>query len=316
MVKFVSHNRPFGGCASRRIASYYHCKPNSRRNERYEDDYFSAASIQEPIPPGDTPGRIGASRRDGDPFLCLRQTDPGKRRLKVASRSRASVHLYVPALQHEDHDQNSCRLEKGLHDLRLRHDEFRLLQREKEITVMAMTTQTKNLHTLQSCLVCLVMACLSATASANKEQAEVHSVSTDMVTIMTLLLNHDSIRFTIQNIPGGERTTTTSKDLATVKAVRLHAREMRARVQQGNNIRPNDPLFVEIFRRHKEINDLITDIPGGVSEDETSPDPQVVLLIRAHAQVVASFVRQGLAATHLNTPLPKGYHADASNPAH
>ncbi len=56
---------------------------------------------------------------------------------------------------------------------------------------------------------------------------------------------------------------------------------------------------------------MITDIPGGVSEEETSHNSQVVLLIRAHAKTVAGFVRQGLEATHQNTPLPKGYHSDA-----
>lgn len=171
-------------------------------------------------------------------------------------------------------------------------------------------------RTLQSCLACLVLAGLTAdtstgaAAGTGKEQAAVHSVSTDMVTIMTLLKNHATIRFVVQDIPGGERTRTTSGDPETTRAIRLHAREMRARVWQGNNIRPNDPLFVEIFRRHKEISDVITDIPGGVAEEETSPDSQMVLLIRAHARVVADFVRRGLPATHQNTPLPQGYRSD------
>ena len=183
---------------------------------------------------------------------------------------------------------------------------------------MIVAETAKILHVLPSGLICSVVVLLctgtptAATASgAGKDQTEVHSVSTDMVTIMTLLRNHAAIRFVIRDIPGGERTLTTSKDPEVVKAIRLHAREMRARVKQGSNIRPNDPIFVEIFRRHKQIRDVITDIPGGVSEDETSPDPQMILLIRAHAQIVAKFARQGLAATHQNTPLPKGYHADS-----
>jgi len=183
----------------------------------------------------------------------------------------------------------------------------------------------KILHTIQCGPLCAAMTWLctgtpvaTMAANAGKDQAEVHSVSTDMVTIMTLLRNHAAIRFVIRDIPGGERTSTTSSDPEVVKAIRLHAREMRARVEQGSNIRPNDPIFVEIFRRHKEISDVITDIPGGVLEDETSPNPQIVLLIRAHAQIVAKFVRQGLAATHQNTPLPKAYHSDSppEPPAH
>lgn len=168
---------------------------------------------------------------------------------------------------------------------------------------------------------CCVLACLGALSSvaaepprdnaapkADKAQTDVHTVSADMVPIMALLLNHEKIHFTIEDVPGGERTTTTSQDPEIAKVIRVHAREMKARVKQGNVIRPNDPLFAEIFRRHKEIRDVITDVPGGVSEVETSRSAQVVLLIRAHAQAVAGFVRQGLAATRANTPLPKGYH--------
>ena len=211
----------------------------------------------------------------------------------------------------------------------------------------AMTTRSKRGCNFQSGLACVVMAGLIALGSSawgmpawgmpaqettphspasatvpsgagkdqaaiHKGQSAVHTVSTDMVSIMTLLLNHGKIRFTIENIPRGVRTITTSKDAGIMRAIRLHAREMKVRVQQGNNIRPNDPIFIEIFRRHCEISDVITDIPGGVSEDETSRDPQVVLLIRAHAKTVAGFVRQGLEATHQNTPLPKGYHPNAA----
>jgi hypothetical protein len=130
-----------------------------------------------------------------------------------------------------------------------------------------------------------------------------------MVTIMALLNNHRKIRFTIEWIPGGARTVTTSTDPQTVHAIRRHAREMKARLELGNNIRQTDPLFIEIFKHHREIKSSIRDIPGGVSEDETSANPQVVLLIRAHAKTVARFVRDGLEATRDNTPLPKAYQA-------
>jgi hypothetical protein len=163
---------------------------------------------------------------------------------------------------------------------------------------------------MSGALICLVLVWSRApadTAAAGPVRPDVHTVATDMVPIMTLLLNHEKIRFTLADIPGGTRTITTSKDPGLIKTIRLHAREMKARVQQGTNIRPHDPIFVELFRHHTEIKDVITDIPGGVSEDETSPNPQVILLIRAHAKTVAGFVRQGLPATHQNTPLPKGY---------
>jgi len=151
-------------------------------------------------------------------------------------------------------------------------------------------------------------------APANKAPAtsagEVHSIPTDMGPIMTLLRGHDKIHFKTEDIPGGERTITTSEDPAIVKAIQVHAHEMRARVIQGANIRPKDPIFIETFKHHEEIKDVITDLPNGVTEDETSLNPQVVLLIRAHAQAVAGFVRDGVPAAKRNTPLPKGYRPD------
>lgn len=194
-----------------------------------------------------------------------------------------------------------------------------------------MTARPKSMYSIQSSFVCVVIAGLSAlSASAwGKPTSEttprspdaatgtsgVHSVSTDMVPIMALLRNHEKIRFTLLPIPWGERTITTSTDPQITQTIRLHAREMKARVQQGDNIRPHDPIFIEIFRHHREIHDVITDIPGGVTEEETSQNPQVVLLIRAHAQAVAGFARQGIAATRRNTPLPKGYHLPPRDPA-
>jgi len=151
--------------------------------------------------------------------------------------------------------------------------------------------------------------------NAEKDQAEVHSIKTDMGPIMTLLFNHDKVKLTIQNIPGGVRTITTSTDPEIVKAIRTHSLEMKARMDQGNVIRPNDPLFAELFRRHKEIKVVLRDIPNGVLEDETSKNAQVALLIHAHSQRVAGFVREGLPATRQNSPLPQGYHATEPAPS-
>ena len=100
----------------------------------------------------------------------------------------------------------------------------------------AMTTRSKRGCNFQSGLACVVMAGLIALGSSawgmpawgmpaqettphspasatvpsgagkdqaaiHKGQSAVHTVSTDMVSIMTLLLNHGKIRFTIENIP-------------------------------------------------------------------------------------------------------------------
>lgn len=111
----------------------------------------------------------------------------------------------------------------------------------------------------------------------------------------------------MRDIPHGERTTVTSTDPAMVVLLRQHAQSMRVRLLYGDNLRPADPVFVELFRRHSEVYATIRNIPGGVTEVETSKNPQVVLLIRAHAREVGEFVRYGMPRAKQSSPLPKGY---------
>ena len=134
-----------------------------------------------------------------------------------------------------------------------------------------------------------------------------HSIAVDMQPIMQLLSNREKVNYVVTFIPGGVRTITTSKDPKVADTIRTHSWEMKARMDRGDNIRPTDPLFQEIFRRHAEITVRLRNIAGGVEEDETSQNPQVVLLIRAHTQVVEEFIREGLARARRPSPLPTGY---------
>ena len=131
----------------------------------------------------------------------------------------------------------------------------------------------------------------------------------DMMPIHTLLMNHDAITRTVQEIPGGVRTITTSKDPQIAKTIRTHVWQMKARLARNEPIRQMDPLFRQIFLHHSEFNLQIQDIAGGVRTVETSKNPQVTLLIRQHARAaVSEFVKYGMPRMMQPTPLPKGYH--------
>ncbi len=83
---------------------------------------------------------------------------------------------------------------------------------------------------------------------------------------------------------------------------------MKARVEAGEPIRQMDPVFREIFEHHAKIRMDVEDIPGGARVTETSDDPQIVLLIRQHAQrAVSEFVVDGMQRAMQPTPLPPGY---------
>jgi hypothetical protein len=156
-------------------------------------------------------------------------------------------------------------------------------------------------------LLAIQIPAVAQSGSTSEAQTQGHSIPEDMATIIVLLRNHTKITFQVQAIPGGVRTTATSKDPAITKLLRLHAVEMHVRLQQGSNIRPTDPLFIELFRYHASITATMRNIPGGVTEVETSKIPAVVLLIRAHAEVVGEFVRYGMPRAREPSPLPKGY---------
>lgn len=55
-------------------------------------------------------------------------------------------------------------------------------------------------------------------------------------------------------------------------------------------------MFRDVFAHAGEITVSLKDVEGGVEVMETGDDPSVVMMIRAHAAKVSSFVAQGHAA--------------------
>ena len=127
-------------------------------------------------------------------------------------------------------------------------------------------------------------------------------------TIHGLLDRHESIERTVKNVKHGVETVTTSDDPEVTAMIRDHVRQMKQRVESGHGMRWWDPVFAELFKHHDKIEMKIKDVPGGVRVREPSPDPQVVLLIRQHAERgVSEFVADGRARAQHETPLPDGY---------
>lgn len=114
--------------------------------------------------------------------------------------------------------------------------------------------------------------------------------------IWTLLDHHDSIKRSIEEIPDGVSTTTTTSRPELVGALRTHVRQMARRLESGQSVRMWDPVFRDVFQHAREIKMEIKEIDGGVLVTETSANPAVVPMIRAHAQKVAQFAEQGYAA--------------------
>ncbi len=108
-----------------------------------------------------------------------------------------------------------------------------------------------------------------------------------------LLDNRAKIKRTITRTEKGVDTLTESDDPEVAAGIQTHVAAMHARVKEGRGIHMRDPLFREVFRHANKISMEITDTDKGVRMVETSEDPYVTSLIRAHADVVSKFVENG-----------------------
>jgi|GEM_PF-765061 len=111
--------------------------------------------------------------------------------------------------------------------------------------------------------------------------------------VLRLLSSHQEITRKVEEIPGGVRTTTTTTKPELVETLRAHVRQMSRHVKQGQPVRMWDPVFRDIFAHYDEITLVAKDIEGGIEVTETSENPEVVPLIRAHAKKVDGFVAEG-----------------------
>jgi len=114
--------------------------------------------------------------------------------------------------------------------------------------------------------------------------------------IFILLSWHNTIARTVKEIPNGVQTRTTTTKPELVETLRTHVRQMVRRLKQQRPVRMWDPVFRDVFAHADEITVSLKDVEGGIEVMETSNDPLVVMMIRAHAAKVSSFVANGHAA--------------------
>lgn len=133
-------------------------------------------------------------------------------------------------------------------------------------------------------------------------QDDQHEV--DMEVFHYLLENHEKIRRTVKELDNGVETLTESDAPSVAAHIKTHVEQMTVRIEKPSPIRMRDPLFAEIFQHTKKIKMQHEDTPKGVKVIETSDDPYVANLIKAHAKVVSGFVDKGFAEAAKNHPVP------------
>ena len=119
-----------------------------------------------------------------------------------------------------------------------------------------------------------------------------------------LLTNHEKITRKVTELPNGVETLTESDDPKIADKIKEHVEWMEVRIKETKPIRMRDPLFRELFQHTDKIEMKHEDTAKGVRVIETSKDPYVAKLIKAHAKTVSGFVERGFAEAMKNHPVP------------
>jgi hypothetical protein len=122
------------------------------------------------------------------------------------------------------------------------------------------------------------------------------ATSADMSIYMEMFNRHNEIRRTVEEIPGGVRTTTESDSPDLAALLHTHVPSMYAHVDQGTEIMCMSQSLPTLFRRPADYHRQLTVTPKGVVAVETADDPDLAQAIRAHAREITGFVHDGMPA--------------------
>lgn len=120
--------------------------------------------------------------------------------------------------------------------------------------------------------------------------------SADMSSYMDLFNRHDEITRSVAAIPGGIRTTTESDAPDLAAQIQAHVRSMYQHLSAGSEVTCMSPTLPTLFRNASGYRREFALTAKGVAVSETSTDPVLVSAIRAHANEVSGFVRDGMPA--------------------
>lgn len=136
-------------------------------------------------------------------------------------------------------------------------------------------------------------------------QGMMGGMGSDMMTARQLVMQREQVKRSVKQLPNGVETLTESDDVNVTAKIQEHVPAMYQRLKANQPIQQGDPLFQELFRYGGKIKSRVTMTPNGVRVIETSTDPYVVKLIKAHAKTVDALVARGMEAMHEMHEIPK-----------
>jgi hypothetical protein len=116
----------------------------------------------------------------------------------------------------------------------------------------------------------------------------------DMSRYTEMFNRHNEITRTVDEIPGGVRTTTESNSPDLAAQLQEHVSSMYSRLDQGAEVMCMSNSLPTLFRHANGYRRQLTFTPTGVIAEETADDPALAQAIRAHAREVTGFVHDGM----------------------
>lgn len=118
-----------------------------------------------------------------------------------------------------------------------------------------------------------------------------------MRTGMALFMRHKLIHRTVTELPNGVHDVTTSTDPSTAALIQKHVVEMYERLDQNRPFPyPMSNSVPTMFANPTRYQRKFEMLPHGIAVTETSSDPQMVAVIRAHAEELNRFAKEGMPA--------------------
>jgi hypothetical protein len=112
--------------------------------------------------------------------------------------------------------------------------------------------------------------------------------------------NFETMTRTVENLPNGIRTVTSSSDPEVMGVLASHVVGMIDRVERGDDpqIFIQSPTLDVFFVRGEAIHTEIDFTDEGIIVIQTSDDPQVVEALQTHAAEVSAMADHGMQAVH------------------
>ena len=118
-----------------------------------------------------------------------------------------------------------------------------------------------------------------------------------MRTGMDLFERHKLIRREVKELPDGVYDVTTSTDPTTAALIQEHVVDMYARLAQDRPFPyPMSNSVPQMFANPTQYQRKLDILPDGVAVTETSSDPEMVAVIKAHSRELDRFAKEGMPA--------------------